>query len=96
MEETWIDGTLFAFDGRVVEAFGFPGEGDLRYHIRNLKLTVDEADGKGRRCIHLRPWSTGAGSMSMHVSPEGWPAAQPFLDRVASAIAESRSAAAAA
>ncbi len=96
MEETWIDGTLFAFDGRVVEAFGFPGEGDLRYHIRNLKLTVDEPDAKGRRCIHLRPWSTVAGSMSMHISPEGWPAAKPFLDHVEAAIAQSRSPAAAA
>jgi hypothetical protein len=90
MEETWIDGTLFAFDGRVVEAFGFPGEGDLRYHVRNLKLTVDAPDAKGRRTIVLRPWSTGAGSMSMHVSADAWPAAEPFLDHVASAIAECR------
>ena len=94
MEETWIDGTLFAFDGRVVEAFGFPGEGDLRYHVRNLKLTVDAPDAKGRRCIHLRPWSTGAGSMAMHVSADTWPEAKPFLDRVAAAIDDSRTAAA--
>jgi hypothetical protein len=95
MEETWIDGTLFAFDGRVVEAFGFPGEGDLRYHIRNLKLTVDPPDGKGRRAIHLRPWSTAAGSMSLHVTEASWPAAQPFLDRVSAAIREQRGVAAA-
>ncbi len=79
-----------------MEAFGFPGEGDLRYHIRNLKLTVDDPDNKGRRCIHLRPWSTGAGSMAMHISPEAWPGAQPFLEHVASAIADSRKEAAAA
>jgi hypothetical protein len=96
MVETWIDGSLFAFDGRVVVAFGFPGEGDLRYHIRNLKLTVDEPDAKGRRCIHLRPWSTGAGSMSMHISADAWPAAQPFLEHVESAIAQSRAQVAAA
>jgi hypothetical protein len=90
MEETWIDGTLFAFDGRVVEAFGFPGEGDLRYHIRNLKLTVDAPDAKGRRCIHLRPWSTAAGSMLLHVSPESWPSAEPFLEHVAAAIDHER------
>jgi len=92
MEETWIDGTLFAFDGRVVEAFGLPGEGDLRYHVRNLKLTVDGPDAKGRRRVHLRPWSTGAGGMAMHVSQEAWPAAKPFLDRVAAAIDDSRAA----
>jgi hypothetical protein len=28
--------------------------------------------------------------MSMHVSPEAWPAAQPFLERVEAAIAQSR------
>lgn len=90
MEETWIDGTLFAFDGRVVEAFGFPGEGDLRYHVRNLKLTVEGPDAKDRRTVTLRPWSTAAGSMAMHISPEAWPAAQPFLEHVAAAIQDSQ------
>jgi hypothetical protein len=73
-----------------VEAFGFPGEGDLRYHIRNLKLTVDPPDGKGRRTIHLRPWSTAAGSMALHVSAESWPQAAPFLDSVSTAIQDQR------
>jgi hypothetical protein len=29
--------------------------------------------------------------MSLHISPEAWPAAEPFLDHVATAIAQSRS-----
>lgn len=90
MEETWIDGTLFAFDGRVVEAFGFPGEGGLRYHVRNLKLTIGQPDTRGRRHVELRPWSTGAGSMTMHVSPDAWPCAERFFGRVAEAIAASQ------
>jgi hypothetical protein len=34
--------------------------------------------------------------MSMHVSPEAWPAARPFLEHVETAIAQSRTPAAAA
>jgi len=90
MEETWIDGTLFAFDGRVMEVFGFPGEGNRRYHVRNLKLTIDPPDPRGRRRVAMRPWSTAAGGLSMHVSPEAWPCAERFLADVAQAIGASQ------
>jgi hypothetical protein len=42
----WIGGPLVAFDGRVVEVFGFSGSASLRFHVRNVEIEVQDPDRK--------------------------------------------------
>jgi hypothetical protein len=87
MDEVWVGDSLLAFDGRVLEVFGFPGSLSMRYHVRNMELSVDPPDRKGRHWVNLRA-ARGSGGCSFDVEPEDWPAAGPFFDRVLAAIPE--------
>jgi hypothetical protein len=86
VDEVWAGTTLYAFDGRVLEVFGFPGSESMRFHVLNLRIEVDEPDRKGRRWLRVRPLH-GSGGMMVEVQAEEWPALGPFLDRVGTAIA---------
>ncbi len=82
MEEIWIKDMLLAFDGRVVEIFGFPGSESLRFHIANLKLEITGPDRKGRHSVQLKPLSRHTGGCLFEVREEDWPAAEAYLDNV--------------
>lgn len=86
MDEVWAGDSLLAFDGRVVEVFGFSGSESIRFHVRNMELEVGEPDRKGRRSIRIKPASRGSGGCMFEVSEEDWAAVGPFLDRVLAAI----------
>jgi len=85
VDEVWADDVLLAFDGRVVEVFGFPGSESIRFHVRNLDLSVDGPDRKGRYALQLAPATRGGGC---HVIvPEGdWPDVGGFVERVLAAM----------
>ncbi len=84
-DSVWVGDSLLAFDGRVLEVFGFPGSLSLRFHVRNMELSVDPPDRKGRYWVNIRA-TRGSGGCSFHVEPQDWPAAGPFFDRVFAAI----------
>lgn len=86
MDEIWIDDTLVAFDGRVLEVFGFSGSESLRFHVRNIEISVEEPDRKGRRWLRIKPATPGSGGCMFEVEPGDWPHVGPFLDRVMAAI----------
>jgi hypothetical protein len=86
MDEVWAGDSLLAFDGRVVEVFGFSGSESIRFHVRNVELEVGEPDRKGRRSVRIKPASRGSGGCMFEVSEEDWPSVGPFLDRVLAAI----------
>ena len=88
MEEIWVRDILLAFDGRVVEVFGFPGSESLRFHIGNLRLEVNGPDRKGRYMIQMKPASRGSGGCAFEVGPDEWPEAGPFFDAIRTAIPE--------
>ena len=85
MDEVWADDVLLAFDGRVVEVFGFPGSESIRFHVRNLDLEVDGPDRKGRHDVKLAP-ATRGGGCHIPVGEEDWPAVATFIDRVLAAM----------
>jgi hypothetical protein len=85
VEEVWADDSLLAWDGRVLEVFGFPGSGSARFHVANLAVEVDDPDRKGRRTVTLRPASR-SGGVALQVPAEDWPAVEPLLDRVLAAM----------
>lgn len=88
MEEIWVKDILLAFDGRVVEVFGFPGSESLRFHIANLRLDIDGPSRKGRYMIQLKPQSRGSGGCAFEVESHEWPEVGPFLDRITEAMPE--------
>ena len=81
-EEVWIGDTLVAFDGRVVEVFGFRGSESLRFHVRNLDLEVGEPDRKARRALTLKPASRGSGGCMFEVEEDDWQQVGPLVDRI--------------
>ena len=85
MLEAWSDDLLLSFDGRVVEVFGFPGSESIRFHVRNLEVTVDEPDRKQRRGVFLKP-ASGSGGCRFDVTPEDWAHVEPLLDAVYAAM----------
>jgi hypothetical protein len=85
MDEVWAGNSLLAFDGRVLEIFGFPGSLSMRFHVRNMELSVDPPDRKGRYWVSIRA-TRGSGGCNFHVEPGDWPWVGPFLDRVFAAI----------
>ena len=87
MEEVWADDILLAFDGRVLEVFGFPGQESYRFHVRNVELTVDGPDRKGRHRVEAAS-ARGSGGCSFDVPPEDWHVVGPFLDAVLAAMSE--------
>lgn len=85
MDEVWACDSLFTFDGRVVEVFGFPGADSMRFHVLNLVIEVDEPNRKGKRWLRMKPHK-GSGGMMVEVQPADWQVLGPFLDRVWAAI----------
>jgi len=74
--------TLVAFDGRVMELFGFSDP--HRYHVSDLKIKVDGPDRKGRVAITIGRASARGGA-GFGAAPEDWPALKSVLDRAAEA-----------
>jgi hypothetical protein len=83
--EVWADDVLLAFDGRVLEVFGFPGSESIRFHIRNLDLEVDGPDRKGRHNVKLAT-ATRGGGCHIPVPEEDWPPVSEFVDEVLAAM----------
>jgi hypothetical protein len=86
MDEVWAGDSLLAFNGRVLEVFGFRGSESMRFHVRNVELSVDEPDRKRRRSVLIKPASKGSGGCMFEVEEEDWASVGPFLDRVLAAI----------
>jgi hypothetical protein len=84
-EEVWAGDTLVVFDGRVVELFGFPGRERVRFHVRNMELTIGEPNRKGGRGVTIKPASRGGGCM-LEVDELDWAEIGPLLDRVLAAV----------
>ena len=88
MDEVWADDVLLCFDGRVIEVFGFPGEESVRFHVRNVDLSVDGPDRKNRHSVLIKPASRGSGGVQLEVPEDDWPTVGPFLERVMAALPE--------
>ena len=86
MEEAWAGHSLLAFDGRVLEVFGFPGSQSVRFHARNMELDIGEPDRKGTRLVTLKAAVRGAGGIALSVDEADWPHVGPLLDRVLAAM----------
>jgi hypothetical protein len=86
IEEAWFGDSLVAFDGRVLEVFGFPGSESLRYHVRNMEVEVGEPDRRGRRAVTFKPASRGSGGCRLELAPDDWPAAEALIERVMQAM----------
>ena len=84
--EAWADNALLAFDGRVLEVFGFPGGAQSqRFHVWNLRLGVEGPDGEGRYSVAISP-QLGSGGVRLDVSGARWPAVGPLLEWVRAAL----------
>jgi hypothetical protein len=86
-DEVWVGESLLAFDGRVLEIFGYPSRDSYRYHTGNLQIHVGEPDRKGKRMVQLMPRTKGVGC-ALAISTEDWPHAAPLLARIQAAAAE--------
>ena len=85
MHEVWAGDVLLTFDGRVLEIFGFPGQESYRFHVKNMELTAEGPDKKGRyRATAMS--AKGSGGCSLEVGADDWPQVGPFLDRVLDAM----------
>ena len=98
MDEVWAGDYLLAFDGRVLEVFGFPTayyqgemEASKRFHVANVALRVDGPDRKGRRTVIVTVRRRSKAGCEFRVEEEGWPPVASFLERVSGAIAEAGS-----
>ncbi|MFD3993502.1 hypothetical protein [Streptomyces sp. NPDC058583] len=83
-----VGGTLYSFDGRVLEIFG--GH-PVRFHIRHMHLRVTGPDRKGRQTVeirHGRPEAPGASHVWTYTAAErdDLRALTPVLDAVQAAI----------
>jgi hypothetical protein len=85
VQEVWAGKVLLAFDGRVLEVFGFTGAESVRFHVRNMELSVDGPDSKGTYWVLVKPASAGGG-VQLQVPQEDWAAVGPFLDAVLAAV----------
>lgn len=85
VEEIWVKNILLAFDGRVVEVFGFASSESIRFHIANLSVNVDDPDRKGRRMVQLKP-ATRGGGCAFQVETQEWAELAPFLDNITRAM----------
>ena len=85
MDEVWAGDVLLTFDGRVFEVFGFPGQESYRFHVKNMKLSVDGPDRKGRYRVAAMS-AKGSGGCALEVGGEDWPQVEPFVDRVLGAM----------
>ena len=79
VDEVWADDLLLAFDGRVIEVFGFPGSESMRFHVENLELTVEH------RSVTMKPAMRGGGC-AFAVPEDDWPDVERLLDAVLAAM----------
>jgi hypothetical protein len=86
MDEVWAGDSLLAFDGRVLEVFGFPGSQSVRFHVRNMELDVGGPNRRGMRLVTLKAAVRGAGGLAFSVEEADWPYVGPMLDRVLAAM----------
>ena len=86
VDEVWCGDSLLAFDGRVLEVFGFGSSESVRFHVRNMDLEVGDPGRKGRRSVLVKPASRRSGGLGLEVEEADWPTVGPFLDRVLAAI----------
>ena len=86
MDEVWSGDSLLVFDGRVLEVFGFMGSESIRFHVRNMEVSVEGPDRKGRNAVTIKPAARGSGGCRLEVEPADWAAVGPFLDRVLEAM----------
>ena len=78
--EAWAGANGVAFDGRVVEVFGFSDS--HRYHVREVEVDVADPDRKGRRGIRI---GRGGGGAAFKVEAADWPAMEGVLQRLSAA-----------
>ena len=78
--EAWAGTTGVAFDGRVVEVFGFSDA--MRFHLREVEVDADEPDRKGRRTVKI---GRGRGGAMFNVDASDWPAMEGVLQRLSEA-----------
>ena len=86
IQEVWAGDILLAFDGRVLEVFGFPGSESLRFHVRNLELAIEEGRD-GRHTVLAKPAMRGGGCR-FDVEAGDWAAVEPLLEAVLAAMPE--------
>ena len=87
VQEVWADDILLAFDGRVLEIFGFPGQESYRFHVRNMELSSEGPDRKQRHRVVVTS-ARGSGGCAFDVPPEDWLHVGPLLDEVLAAMPE--------
>ena len=87
MDEVRTGDMLLAFDGRILEVFGFGSQDSYRFHVQNMELWVDEPDRKGRRTVKLRVPS--GLTIQFDAPDEDWPGVGPFFERVHAALGAS-------
>ncbi len=88
MDEVWTRERVWAFDGRVLELFNFPGEaGGARFHTALMALEVSgPVDRQGRMRIELRYFREKRGGITDHVDAEDYARLHPLLERVHSSL----------
>ena len=80
LAEAWAGTNGVAFDGRVVEVFGFSDT--ERYHLREVEVEVAEPDRKDRRAVKI---GRGRGGVMFNVDASDWPAMEAVLQRLSEA-----------
>lgn len=78
--EAWAGTIGVAFDGRVVEVFGFSDS--HRYHLREVEVEVADPDRKGRRGVLI---GRGGGGAGFKVEDADWPAMEGVLQKLSAA-----------
>ena len=79
-EEIRVADMILAFDGRVLEVFGYIGShGSLRFRAGYAHVTVDPLR-KGRVSVIIEGGGPGSPAISFNVEPEEAAAAAPFFD----------------
>jgi hypothetical protein len=88
VDEVGTQERVWAFDGRVLELFNFPGEaGGARFHTALMALEVSgPIDSEGRMKIVLRYFREKRGGISEIVEAEDYARLHPLLERVHGAL----------
>jgi len=80
MIELYLDTTIIAFDGRVLEAFP-QGQAASRYHVANINKAGIVEDRKGRKSLQIF-MKLGGGMATAELSPEAAQQAQLLLAEI--------------
>ncbi|HKJ37037.1 MAG TPA: hypothetical protein VKA36_10755 [Solirubrobacterales bacterium] len=88
VHEAWFDDNCLAFDGRVVEMFGFPEV--KRWHVRAFGHELNGPDRKGNYMLRVGRMRKGKikGGGLAGVKAEAWPAVEDVLRRIEAKQAE--------